>query len=237
MESFKRSEVWGCYEFAQRMVGCHNPHMIMTRKDWEIFRDDLRGKLGEIAVRKYITENIPGAQFDADIDYSATPRGQWDNMDLVVNGKNISVKSVKGKSRFLMIESERYKADGSSSYKNHDGSTINIDLYVLVRVSIDPEMDYADMKYRNIGEFKASKGGRTIGYEILGWISHEDFWKRKHFAKRGQKCDYKNLIRVCEGKEAEHGDPKDRTGTLQQDNYIIDSSKELLPIKDIIKVL
>ena len=48
---FTQDEVWKCYQFARQMRGKHNRNMIMDREDWEIFRDDLRGKLGEIAFR------------------------------------------------------------------------------------------------------------------------------------------------------------------------------------------
>ena len=55
--------------------------MIMDRDDWEIFRDDLRGKLGEIALRNYIMKNIPNANIESNIDFSVTPLGQWDITD------------------------------------------------------------------------------------------------------------------------------------------------------------
>lgn len=43
--TFTKNEVWECYQFARQMRGKHNRSMIMDRDDWEIFRDDLRGKL------------------------------------------------------------------------------------------------------------------------------------------------------------------------------------------------
>lgn len=94
--TFTKNEVWECYQFARQMRGKHNRSMIMDRDDWEIFRDDLRGKLGEIALRNYIMKNIPNANIESNIDFSVTPLGQWDITDLIVNGKYINVKSVKG---------------------------------------------------------------------------------------------------------------------------------------------
>ena len=102
--TFTKNEVWECYQFARQMRGKHNRSMIMDRDDWEIFRDDLRGKLGEIALRNYIMKNIPNANIESNIDFSVTPLGQWDITDLIVNGKYINVKSVKGNSRFLLIK-------------------------------------------------------------------------------------------------------------------------------------
>ena len=34
---FEKGQVWNCYLFAKRMIGNHNPDMIMDREDWEIF--------------------------------------------------------------------------------------------------------------------------------------------------------------------------------------------------------
>jgi len=62
--TFTKNEVWECYQFARQMRGKHNRSMIMDRDDWEIFRDDLRGKLGEIALRNYIMKNIPNANIE-----------------------------------------------------------------------------------------------------------------------------------------------------------------------------
>ena len=117
--TFTKNEVWECYQFARQMRGKHNRSMIMDRDDWEIFRDDLRGKLGEIALRNYIMKNIPNANIESNIDFSVTPLGQWDITDLIVNGKYINVKSVKGNSRFLLIETKRYDPDGSYAYRNN----------------------------------------------------------------------------------------------------------------------
>lgn len=174
---FTQDEVWKCYQFARQMRGKHNRNMIMDREDWEIFRDDLRGKLGEIAFRNYIIKNVPEANIESDIDFSVTPLGQWDITDLVVNGKYINVKSVKGNSRFLLIETKRYDSDGNYAYKNNDDMPVRVDAYVLVKVVIEPEINYRDLNYRTVEEFKNSYGGRSIRAEILGGISHDDFWR------------------------------------------------------------
>lgn len=231
---FTREDIARCYEFALRMVGKHNPDMIMDRDDWEIFRDDFRGKLGEVALRKYIDEHISFARIDGEIDYSVTPRGQWDITDLIVNRKYINVKSVKGNSRFLLIETNRYDPDGNYAYRNNDGQPVRIDAYVLVRVSIEPEMDRDDMSYHNVDEIRNSKGGRTITAEVLGGISHDVFWENKHFAPRHMKCDYKNLSAVCRGEQYEMLYDGPKTKWLQKDNYVLDSRTELVAVEDII---
>lgn len=139
-----------CYRFSQQMVGKHNKDIIMDRDDWEIFRDDFRGKLGEVALRKYIIENIPDAKIEGDIDYSVTPIGQWDTVDLKVNGMYINVKSIKQKSNFLMIETKRYNKDGKYAYLNNDGEEVKIDAYVLVKVNVEPDIIANSMHFQKV---------------------------------------------------------------------------------------
>lgn len=235
--TFTRGEVWKCYQFAKEMIGNHNRDMIMDREDWEIFRDDLRGKLGEVALRKYVLENIPSAVIDGEIDYSVTPLGQWDITDLIINGNYINVKSVKGNSRFLLVETNRYDTNGNYTYRNNDGEPVRIDAYVLVRVSIEPEINSADMNYTSVEEFRSSKGRRHIEAEILGGISHDAFWRTKHFAPKHMKCDYKNLQAVCNGKEIELLYDGGKTESLQRDNYILDSRNELVSVRSLLEGL
>ena len=66
---FKKGQIWDCYEFARNMKGKHNPNLIMEREDWEIFRDDFRGKLGEVAVKNYFDENVDISTKVGEIDF------------------------------------------------------------------------------------------------------------------------------------------------------------------------
>lgn len=218
---FTDIELARCYRFAQEMKGNHNRDMIMDRQDWEIFRDDFRGKLGEVALRKYILSHIPTAIIEGDIDYDVTPLGQWDITDLLVNGKYINVKSVKQRSNFLLIETKRYREDGHYAYKNNNGIDVKVDAYVLVRVTVEPDMSIHTMGYR---EVKQIKNNHSVSAEILGGITHDEFWLRKHTAHRGIKCTYHNLKAICDGKtelpdRLVGGERK--TEVLQQDNYIL----------------
>lgn len=231
---FTRGEVWRCYEFARDMIGNHNRAMIMDRDDWEIFRDDFRGKLGEVALRKYVVENIPTANIDGEIDYEVTPLGQWDITDLIINDCYINVKSVKGNSRFLLVETNRYDADGNYAYRNNDGEPVRIDAYVLVRVKIEPEISEEDLGYETLEEFRTARGGRHIEAEILGAISHTDFWRNKHFAPQHMKCDYKNLQAACSGEEIEMQYGGRKTESLQRDNYVLDSRNELISVQQLL---
>lgn len=232
MYSYERGQVWDCYDFARRMIGNHNPNMIMEREDWEIFRDDFRGKLGEVALKNYIAHLLPNAEFNENIDFTVTPRGQWDITDLVVNNQYISVKSVKGNSGFLMIEAFRFDEDGNYYYQNNNGEAVRVDIYALVRVLIEPEMTRDDMAYNSINEFWNAK--QRVQYEVMGGIKHEDFWERKHFAPAGICCNRETLLAVCCGEEVRPAGNGGRTEILQQDNYILNGREELSPIRNLL---
>lgn len=237
---YDRGQVWDCYQFARRMRGNHNPNMIMGRSEWEIFRDDFRGKLGEVALKNYIIRNVPNAFFTGDIDFTVTPRGQWDITDLIVNGRYINVKSVKGGSNFLMIETFRYDENGNYSYNNNDGQNVRVDMYALVKVDIDEEMGPDDMDYQNISEFWNSKGGRHVNSTLMGAITHDDFWRRKHTAPQYMMCGIQNLNSVCQNQPVimatpqQIMDPRMKTRILQQENYILNGRTELLPIENLL---
>ncbi|MCR5487503.1 MAG: hypothetical protein K6F35_08210 [Lachnospiraceae bacterium] len=230
---FTQEEIWKCYDFSRKMIGNHNPTMIMERRDWEIFRDDFRGKLGEMALRKYVRENFPAA-VSSEIDFEVTPRGQWDIVDLIINNKYINVKSIKQRSRFLMIETLRYDADGHYAYRNSNGEPVRIDAYVLVRVTVDPDIRWDDLNYGSAAELLSAKGTRSIEAQILGGISHQEFWQRKHFAPKNMKCDFKNLSAACRNGRIEMQYEGRKTEFLQTDNYILDSNTELHPVREII---
>ena len=72
--TFTNSELQQCFNFALAMRGNHNPALIGNRDDWEIFRDDFRGKLGEIAVYKYVKNCIPSACITGNLDFSVSGR-------------------------------------------------------------------------------------------------------------------------------------------------------------------
>lgn len=229
---FTNKELALCYRFSQEMIGNHNKDIIMEREDWEVFRDDFRGKLGEVALRKYIVKNFPNANIVGDIDYSVTPLGRWDIVDLQVNGLYINVKSVKQKSNFLMVETKRYNNDGKYAYKNNDDNEVKIDAYVLVRVTVEPDMTVDTMKFTDVSQLKRN---RTIFAEILGGISHNDFWRKKHYATKGIRCTYRNLKAICDGitvlPDMIEGHEK-KTEILQQDNYLL-YKDELNPVDSI----
>lgn len=244
--NFTRDEIESCYNFAWSMIGNHNPNMIMARDDWQIFRDDFRGKLGEVAVIRYIKNNITKAVISTYLDFSVTPRGQWDIMDLEVNNKAINVKSIKQRSKFLLVEAERYDEYGNYRYNNNDGRPVPIDYYILVRVTVDPDSSKSVLKERDFNHFinnawnyiNRAEVKRNIYAEILGGISHEDFWNKKIFAPKHIECNVTNLKAVVEGKKVrvlsqDEIRTRNPNSVLQQDNFVISSENQLSKLEEI----
>lgn len=227
--NFSVAEVMKCYRFSQQMRGNHNPNMIMQRSDWEIFRDDFRGKLGEVAVKKTILSRFSHLRINSDIDYSVTPRGQWDFTDLVVGGRFISIKSIKGHSQFLLVETNRYNPDGTYKYMNGEDAPVCINAYILVRVTVEPDVKWTDMAFTSADQLKHPQPGmnRIIDAEILGGITHEEFWRKKHFAPKGIECNLRNLSLIANGGAVPPPAPAGlrKNQVLQQDNFLLSFSE------------
>lgn len=245
MINFTYAEVDACFKFALNMRGKHNPNMIQKRSNWQIFMDDFRGKLGEIAVRKYVIDNILSAKITTDLDFSITPRGQWDIVDIEVNGKACSIKSIKPNAQFLLIECNRYDYLGNYRYKNNNNESVPVDYYILVKVGF-PKLSYNVFKYKSFEELMNTENYKgnmyntnNINAEVLGGISHDEFWKKKVFAPKGIKCTVKNLEALTNGVTINELPDKicgneNQNNILQQDNYIINSSNGLYDLKELI---
>ena len=100
---------------------------------------------------------------------------------------------------FLLNQTTSYSIDTRFSYKNDDGTPIIVNLYALVKISIEPEIAADDMKYENEEAFCKSKKGRKVTFNVLGGITHRDFLDKKHYAPTGVRCNLQNLEQICRG--------------------------------------
>lgn len=67
----------------------------------EIARDNLIGKISEVAFSKMMQANY-GLTVPLDFDFY--PRGQWDNQDAIINGWRIDVKGTRKGGHWMLIE-------------------------------------------------------------------------------------------------------------------------------------
>lgn len=215
------------------MRGNHNPNIIANRDDWEIFRDDFRGKLGEVAVYKFIKTHMSTTVVSSQIDFKVTPRGQWDITDIIANNRYYNIKSIKPNSGFLLVETLRYDDNGNYTYNNNDGNPVRVDGYILVRVTVEPDVQknifsQSFEKFCQDGYDKELDKGvpRVFKAEILGGISHNNFWQYKAFAPEGIRCDKVNLNAITHGCDPNNPPNNVRSydkknNILQKDNYVI----------------
>jgi len=71
----------------------------------QIKENTLRGKVGETFVKKFLEQRgleLKGIKLDFDV----YPRGKWDETDIKLNGKTLSIKSSKWFSKWLLLESK-----------------------------------------------------------------------------------------------------------------------------------
>ena len=76
-------------------------HTTKARPSHEIARDNLIGKIAEVAFSKMMKENYG---IDIVLDFNYYPRGQWDNQDAVINGWRIDIKGTRKGGHWMLIE-------------------------------------------------------------------------------------------------------------------------------------
>ena len=69
----------------------------------EIREDTLCGKMAEVAFARMLREDY---KLHLPVNYEVYPRGEWDDEDVIVNGKTIDIKSTQ-RGRFLLIENNK----------------------------------------------------------------------------------------------------------------------------------
>lgn len=100
------NELNKCLEFSE--ISAQNQQKIefgqkttSPRKVSEIARDNLIGKIAEVAFCKLLKENYG---IDIELDFNYYPRGQWDSQDAEVNGWRIDIKGTRKGGHWLLIE-------------------------------------------------------------------------------------------------------------------------------------
>lgn len=99
-------ELEQCIEFSKKSAPNQQAiefgqHSTTARSSSEIARDNLIGKIAEVAFAKMLKENYG---LTVPLDFNYYPRGQWDNQDAVINGWRIDVKGTRKGGQWLLIE-------------------------------------------------------------------------------------------------------------------------------------
>lgn len=106
----------------------------------EISRDNLIGKMAEVAFAKMLYESR-GIVIDLDFNYY--PRGKWDDQDAEINGWRIDVKATRKGGRWMLIEWSKLNFRQKQNKLSH--------LYVMASVDWDREHDLPHREVNLIG--------------------------------------------------------------------------------------
>lgn len=180
---FTEKEIKKAMDFAESIKwkhGCFsdkaNRHL-QNRTDAEIYVSILRGKLAEIALKKYLKEkHKDGKHRVTGLDFNIYKQGVCDEFDLKFDRYTISIKSSKMFASCLFVEKDKYETDIDGNPISIEGHVDGIpDFYAFVKVKID--MNQINDSYA----------------EICGAISHRDFWKMKKEVPRGTYINKNNM--------------------------------------------
>lgn len=180
---FEKEEIQEIIQFADKIKWKHpsfKGSKEKVRGEDEVFLSILRGKLAEVALRKYLLEKHKGKSCQiSSLDYDVYRRGICDDFDLKFNDYTISIKSSKPFATCLLIETAKYKLNQSGEPIGIDGKLNNIpDFYTFVKV---------DINYNDLSKSYA---------QICGAISHKEFWKKKKMIPRGTRISKSNMYKL-----------------------------------------
>lgn len=175
---FEEKEITKAINFADSIKWKHTvdtPEKKREAKD--VYISTIRGKLAEIALRKYLKNKHKDSNHKiTGLDFNIYKKGVTDDFDLKFDKYKISIKSSKPQSTCLLVESSKYKVDYYGNPISLEGHEDGMpDFYVFVKVNLD---------YVKIKDSYAC---------ICGAISHKEFWKKKIEIPKGVYINKENM--------------------------------------------
>ncbi|SFP37079.1 hypothetical protein SAMN02910344_01211 [Ruminobacter amylophilus] len=86
----------------------------VPRRIAEIARDNLIGKMAEVAITHMLREDF-GLHFT--VNFDIYPRGEWDDFDVQINGWNVDIKSTRI-GQWLLFEVDKLRMRQNQKYNN-----------------------------------------------------------------------------------------------------------------------
>lgn len=144
------------------------------RKNGEKFADTFQGKLAEFAIynQLYKTHNIN------EPDLGVWGRGEWDDVDFIIDGKKTAVKSTKAIGDLLLLETKDWTMKGEYIPNiEKDGGLY--DCFILVRLEPFPAsiIKSAKLYYANEASYETLSGllkTQNWKYDIPGFITRDE---------------------------------------------------------------
>lgn len=230
---FTRDEIEQATKFAFAMLG-NGRETDFSKKDeqrtpFDFFRDQLAGKLGEIAVGRQAKD----FGYSSALDFTVTPRSTWDKYDLKLEKINvdsnevkvIQVKTSKSFSQLLLLEVNDYDSDGRYRYTKDGNQPIAYDTFVAQRLNRGWNNLLQKKEFRNsfYEQFRKSIDERNIniivnmlvntrvGYDYAYMIDREEFNQKKRILRSRERIA---TSATSDGSER-----------LKVDNYVIPLSE------------
>ncbi|WP_289665545.1 hypothetical protein [Flavobacterium panacagri] len=144
----------------------------------EKFCNTFQGKLAEVLLYNYFkAKNLNSKEPDFEI-YG---EGVWDDSDLEIKGRKINVKSAAAQSNLLLLETKDWNHQGQyiPNLSLNNGSTIQYDYFILVRIQPDIKKLFTARKYLYTDEMTKEEIEKLIfnsvwEFDIAGYCSHQD---------------------------------------------------------------
>lgn len=184
--AFSNEEVDSIFDFAYRMTfGGEGEHRgrrtggTANRTNGQKFANTFQGKLGELAVNKELSRlGLNPSQ----PDYTVGGLGFWDHFDMIVNNRQVSIKSIKYFSQLLLLETGDWDESGRYLHgmnANRNIIPVQYDFVFLSRINPSSEdtlshhhLLYSDRVNRNdLSDIILSN---EWGYDIPGFITCDE---------------------------------------------------------------
>lgn len=197
---FKDDTIQQVFEFSYEMSygkGFHRDRRsggILHRKSSEIFANTFQGKLAECAVYKLFSK----FRNKTEIDFDVYGKGVWDDADLIVNSKAVSIKSSKFFSQLFLLETSDWDEQGRY-LPNIDLGRVLYDYFIFVRI----KPSIVDLLKQNrllYSDFVDKKDLFNIifsedwSYEISGYLTKDDLVEVIHSNHIIHQGEYLNTI-------------------------------------------
>lgn len=227
---FTRDEIEKATKFAFAMLGNARPSSHggeRERKDWEIFINQLEGKLGEIAVSRQALK----FGYNPSLDFTVTSRFSWDEGDLILEKVHtnsnvadcyekrvVQIKTSKSGSQLMLLEVKDYNIDGTYKHTEDGRNSIVYDSFVAQRLN-SSWTDVLKQLWKPFNENDVDTIVELlvdvhVGYDSAYMINREEF---KAVIQR------KQILRSEERIATKANAPYSRR--LEVDNYVIPLSE------------
>ena len=177
--TLSEKELNDCKEFAEQSAPTQQyiefgQHDIRARDVNEIARDNLIGKIAEVAFKRIVEENYPDAG-EIPLDFNVYQRGVYDSQDANINGTLIDIKATREGGEWFLIEWNKLNFRAREKHLPH--------YFVFFTVGWDRKTDQPT-------------GGATFeGIIPIEWLSkeHVDQEERILVLRRGKNIPGKDV--------------------------------------------